>query len=80
MSILSAEQKFDSVPYDIFSVFSTEIWVLIIMFLILVSLLGIKHLSKNTFLLQFSNSMMDHLECLIRNCRELILILNVTSD
>lgn len=70
ISILSTEQNINSVTYNVFTVFSADIWVLIITFLILISILGTKSLSKNTFLLQFLNSMIDHLECLIRNCCE----------
>lgn len=68
ISLLSSEKKIDSVSYDILSIFNTEIWVLITLFLILISILGIRKYSRNTFLLEFLNSTIDHLECLIKNC------------
>ena len=72
ISLMSSVLEVDSNPYDVFSVFSTQIWVLIIVFLTLTSILGIKYSSKDIFLLQFLNSTFDHLECLIRNCCKLV--------
>ena len=79
MTVLSSEKKVDYVSFNIFSIFNVEIWMFIILFLIIVSTLGIKKFNKNIFLLEFLNSIIDHLECLIRNCCKIILIVNALN-
>lgn len=68
VSLLSSEKKADYMPYNILSIFDVKIWMLVILLLIVVSILGIGKFDKNTFLIKFLNSTIDHLECLIRNC------------
>ena len=65
---MSSERRIDSNQYDILSIFQIEIWLLIITFLIVVSILGIRKIKRKTFPIDFVNSTFDHLECLIRNC------------
>ena len=67
ISFVSSERKIDSYQYDILSIFQIDVWLLIIMFLIMVSILGIRKIKRKTFPIDFVNSMFDHLECLIRN-------------
>lgn len=70
ISLFSSEEKIDYVNYHIFSIFSAEIWMYIVLFLIITSILGIDKFNRRTFLIKFLNSLIDHLECLIRNCSE----------
>ena len=69
VSLLSSEKKVN-MSYNILSIFDVKIWMLIILFLILTSILGIEKFDKNKFLIKFLNSTIDHLQCLIKNCCE----------
>lgn len=66
VSLLSSEKKVN-MSYNILSIFDVKIWMLIILFLIITSILGIEKFDKNEFLIKFLNSTIDHLQCLIRN-------------
>ena len=64
MSLMSSQKTIDSYNYNILSIFQIEIWILIILFLILVSIFGIIKIRMKTLLFDFINSMFDHFECL----------------
>lgn len=72
MSLMSSQKIIDSNHYNILSIFQIEIWILIILFLILSSIFGIRKIKMKTFPFDFINSMFDHFECLTRNCSKLI--------
>ena len=72
ISFVSSERIIDSNRYHILTIFKIETWILIMMFLILVSILGIGKIQRKTFLIDFTNSMFDHFECLTKNSSKLI--------
>ena len=72
ISFVSSEKTISLNQYNILSIFKIETWIFIMTFLICVSILGIRKVERKTFLIDFTNSMFDHFECLIKNSSKLI--------
>ena len=72
ITLISSENIIDSNQYDVLSIFQKETWLLIVVFLIFVSIFGIRNFNRKTFSTDFIDSIFDHFECLIKNNSKLI--------